>query len=60
MQLMSGDVSLCHHLQAPAASRGTRELLVKRVSQVGRDSCHHMNQVLVLCLGDVIDTSVEL
>ena len=60
MQVMNGDVSLCHHLQALAATRATWELLVERVSQVGRDSCHHMNQVLVLCLGDVIDTSVEL
>ena len=59
MQVITGDVSLCHNLQALAASRGTRELLVKRVSQVGRDSCHHMNQVLVLCLGDVIVTSIE-
>ena len=59
MQVMSGDVSLCHPLQAPPASRGTRELLVKRVSQVGRDSYHHVNQVLVLCLGDVIVTSFE-
>ena len=59
MQVMSGDVSLCHPLQALAASRATREPPVKRVSQVGRCSYHHMNQVLVLCLGDVIDTSDE-
>ena len=59
MQVMSGDVSFCHPLQALSASRATWELLVKRVSQVGRDSCHHINQVLVLCLGDVIDKSVE-
>ena len=59
MQVMSGDVSLSHHLQALAASRGTRELLVKWVSQVGRHSLHHVNQVLVFFIGDVIDTSVE-
>ena len=35
MQVMSGDVSLCHHLQALAAHGRTRVLLVKRVSQVG-------------------------
>ena len=59
MQVMSGDVSLCHHSQALAASWATRVPPDRRVSQVGRDSCHHMNQVLVLCLGDVIVTSVE-
>ena len=59
MQVMSGDVSLCHHLQALAASRGTRELLVRRVSQVGGDSRHCMMQDVVLCLGGVIDASDE-
>ena len=59
MQVMSGDVSLCHHSQALAASRATREPLVRQVSQVGRDSCHCMMQDLVLCLGGVIDASDE-
>ena len=59
MQVMSGDVSLCHHLQALSASRGTRELLVKWVSQVGRHSLHHMNSLLVSCLGGVMDASDE-
>ena len=57
MQVMGGDVSLCHHLQALAASRASRATRVppvKRVTQVGGHSYHHMNQVLVLCLGDVI------
>ena len=68
---MSGEVIICDHLQAPAASRATRgplarrvsrvtrEPLVNRVSRVGGHLFHHMNQVLVLCLGDVIDTSDE-
>ena len=67
--MMSGEVTVCDHLQASAASRVTwvplvtrvlrvtREPPVKRVSRVRRHSYHHMNQVLVLCLGDVIDTS---
>ena len=62
---------MCDHLQAPPASRATREPLVsrvtrvprvplvKRVSQVRGHSFPHMNQVPVLCLGDVIDTSDE-
>ena len=54
MQAMGGDVSLCHHLQALVA---TRVPPARRVSQVGRHSFHHMIQVLVLCLGDVIDAS---
>ena len=33
---MSGEVKVCNHLQAQAASRATREPPVKRVSQVGR------------------------
>ena len=59
MHVVSGDVSLCHHLQALAASRATREPLVRRVSRVGGHSIPHINQVPVLCLGDVIDTSDE-
>ena len=35
MQVMSGDVSLCHALQALAASRATRVPPDRRVSQVG-------------------------
>ena len=59
---------MCDHLQAPAASRATREPLVsrvtrvplvKRVSQVRGHFFPHMNQIPVLCLGDVIDTSDE-
>ena len=59
MHVVSGDVSLCHHLQALAASRATREPPGRRVSQVGRHSFHHMMQDTVLCLGGVIDTSGE-
>ena len=55
--MMSGEVIVCDHLQALAASRATREPPVKRVSRVGGHSFPHMNQVLLLCLGDVIDTS---
>ena len=51
---MGGEVNVCNHLQALAASRATRVPPVKRVSQVGGHSYHQMNQVLVLCLGDVI------
>ena len=39
---MGGEVSLCHQLQALAASRATREPPVKRVSQVGGHSYRHM------------------
>ena len=59
MQVMSGDVSLCHHSQALAASRATRVPPDRRVSRVRGHSFHHINQVLVLCLGDVIDASDE-
>ena len=57
IQVMGGDVNVCNHLQAQAASRATRVPPVKRVSQVGGHSYHQMNPVLVLCLGDVIGTS---
>ena len=33
---MGGEVNVCNHLQAQAASRATRVPPVKRVSQVGR------------------------
>ena len=59
---MSVKVRLCHHLQAPralAASRATQVLPVRRVSQVGGHSFHHMMQVIVLCFGGVIDASGE-
>ena len=60
MQVMSGDVNVCNHLAgASGISRATRVPPVKRVSPVGGHSYHHMNQVLVLCLGDVMDTSDE-
>ena len=46
---MCGEVKVCNHLQAQAASRATRVPPVKRVSQVGGQcSYHHMNPVLVL------------
>ena len=54
---MGGEVNACNHLQAQAASRATRVPPVKRVSQVGGHSYHHMKQVLALCLGGVMDTS---
>ena len=54
---MGGEVNVCNHLQALAASRATREPPVKRVSPVGRISYHHMNQGIALCLGGVMDTS---
>ena len=54
---MGGEVIVCNHLQAPAASRATREPPVKRVSLVGGHSYHCMNPVIVLCLEGVMDTS---
>ena len=57
---MGGDVNVCNHLQAQAASRASRATRVppvKRVSLVGGHSYHHMKQVLALCLGGVMDTS---
>ena len=57
IQVMGGDVGLCNHLQALAASRATREPPVKQVSRVGGHSYHHMKQFIVSCLGDVIHTS---
>ena len=54
---MGCESSVCNHLQALAASRATREPPVKRVSPVGRISYHHMNQVIALCLGGVMNTS---
>ena len=57
MQVIGDESSVCHQLQAPAASRATREPPVKRVSQVGGHSYHCMNPVIVLCLGGVMDTS---
>ena len=54
---MGGEVNVCNHLQALAASRATREPPVKRVLQVGGHSYHCMNPVIVLCLGGVMDTS---
>ena len=53
MQVVSGDVSLCHHLQALAAPRATREPPVRQVSQVGGHYYHHMKPSLVSCLGGV-------
>ena len=53
MQMMGSSLSMRHCLQALAASRATWEPPVRRVSQVGGHSFHHMNQVLVLCLGGV-------
>ena len=53
---MGGDVNVCNHLQAQAASRASRATRVppvKRVSLVGGHSYHHMKQVLALCLGGV-------
>ena len=67
--MTGGEVIVCDHVQAPAASRATRaplvklvsrvtrEPLVNRVSRVGGHLFRHMNQVPVLCLGDIIDTS---
>ena len=54
---MGGEVNVCNHLQALAASRATREPPVKRVSLVGGHSYHCMNPVIVLCLEGVMDTS---
>ena len=54
---MGGEVNVCNHLQAQAASRATRAPRVKRVSQVGGCSYHHRNPVLVLRFEDVIGTS---
>ena len=54
VQVMGGDVNVCNHLQAQAASRATRVPPDRRVSQVGGHSCHCRNQALVLRLGDVI------
>ena len=54
---MGGEVNVCNHLQAQAASRATRVPPAKRVSQVGGCSYHHRNPVLVLRLEDVIGTS---
>ena len=59
MQVVSGENSLCHHLQALAASRATREPPDRRVSQVGRHSYHSILQDLVPCFGLVIDASDE-
>ena len=53
---MGGEVNVCNHLQALAASRATLVPPVKRVSPVGGISYRHMKQVLALCLGDVINT----
>ena len=53
MQVMSSSLSIRRRLQALAASPATRVPPVRRVSQVGGHSFHHMNQVLVLCLGGV-------
>ena len=52
--VMGGEVNVCKHLQALAASRAPP---VKRVSPVGGHSYRHMNQVIALCLGGVMDTS---
>ena len=54
---MGGEVNVCNHLQAQAASRATRVPPVKRVSQVGGCSYHHRNPVLVLRLEGVSGTS---
>ena len=54
---MGGEVNVCNHLQALAASQATREPPVKRVLPVGGHSYHCMNPVTVLCLGGVMDTS---
>ena len=57
---MGGDVSVCNHLQALAASRASRATRVppaKRVSQVGGHSYHQRNPVLVLRLEGVSSTS---
>ena len=54
---MGGEVNVCNHLQAQAASRATRVPPVKRVSQVVGCSYHHRNPVLVLRFEDVIGTS---
>ena len=54
---MGGEVNVCNHLQAQAASRATRVPPVKRVSQVGGCSYHHRNPVLVLRLERVSGTS---
>ena len=59
MQVMSCEVIACIYLQALAASRATRVPPDRRVSRVRGHSFHHINQVLVLCLGDVIDASDE-
>ena len=59
MQVVSVEVIFCDHLQAPAASRATREPLDRRVSQVGRQSYHSILQDLVPCFGLVIDASDE-
>ena len=37
---MGGEVNVCNHLQAQAASRATRVPPVKRVSPVGGHSYH--------------------
>ena len=54
---MGGEVNVCNHLQALAASQATRAPPVKRVSPVGGHSYRHMNQVIALCLGGVMNTS---
>ena len=48
IQVMGVEVIACNHLQAPAASRATRELQVKRVSQVGGLSLHQFEHVVIL------------
>ena len=53
---MGGEVNVCNHLQALAASRATLVPPVKRVSPVGGISYRHVKQVLALCLGGVINT----
>ena len=58
---MGGDVNVCNHLQALAASRASRATRVppaKRVSQVGGHSYHQRNSVLGSCLGGVIRMQV--
>ena len=50
---MGGEGNVCNLLQAPAASRATREPPVKRVSQVGGHSYHHMKQFSVECLEEL-------
>ena len=54
---MGGEVNVCNHLQAQAASRASRVPPAKRVSQVGGHSYHQRNSVLGSCLGGVIRTS---